>query len=147
MKQIEDNALQLERTIDAPVTKVREALTDPELVAKWFAPGPMSATVHSWDARPGGRYELAMTGPTPEGGEGTHTCAGTFREVTDDRIVMGFNWTEEPLPNDTTLTFELHDEAGSTRLVLRHEGFAGKEAAKMHTEGWEGCLAKLADAF
>lgn len=143
MTQIETKTLELERTIDAPIEKVRKALTDPDLLAQWFAPGPMTATVHACDAKVGGQYEIAMTGPTPEGGEGTHTCTGTFKEVTDTRVAMTFNWTEEPMPNETDLVFDLEPVEGGTRLVLRHSGFPNEEAAKQHTEGWEGCLAKL----
>lgn len=148
MTQIETNALRIERTLRAPIDKVRNALTQGDMIAKWFAPGPMRAEVNSYDCKPGGQYEIAMIGPSPETGEeGTHTCTGTFEEVTDDRIAMSFNWTEEPLPNETKLIFELAEVEGGTRLVLIHEGFPNKEAADMHTQGWEACLEKLTETL
>jgi len=143
MTQIETHSLHIERIIKAPVAKVRQALTDPALLAQWFAPGPMAATVHACDAKVGGHYEIAMIGPDPEGNHATHTCTGTFTELTDRRVAMTFNWTEEPLPNLTTLSYDLEEVPQGTKLVLRHTGFPAKEAADMHTQGWEGCLAKL----
>lgn len=146
MTQVQTHEIRLEKTIAAPLDKVRRAFTDPKLLAKWFAPGPMEAAVHSLDVREGGQYEVAMTGPGPDGEVGTHTCTGVFHEVAERKLVMSFNWTEEALPNDTTLTFEFHPDGDSTRVVLLHTGLPTKEAAEMHTQGWEGCLAKLPDA-
>ena len=142
-----ENSLRIEKTIAAPIGKVRNALTDPAMLALWFAPGPMTATVHACDARVGGQYEIAMHGPGPDGKDATHTCTGVFQELGDRRVAMTFNWSEEPLPNETVLAFDLDEIDGGTRLVLTHTGFPNQEAAAMHTEGWEGCLAKLPDVL
>lgn len=144
MTQIETNSLRIEKTINAPIDKVRDALTNPELLQKWFAPGPMNAEVRSCDAKVGGQYEIAMTGPNPESGEvGTHTCSGNFTELTDTRVAMTFNWTEEPMPNQTELAFDLETVDGGTNVVLTHRGFPNEETAQHHTQGWEGRLANL----
>lgn len=147
MTQIETHALRLERTYPAPIDKVRKALTDATLLARWFAPGDMTAEVHACDATIGGQYEISMHGKSPEGEDGTYTCTGTFQELTDRRVAMTFNWTAEPLPNDTLLSFDLEEVPEGTKLVLNHTGFPVKEAAIMHTEGWEGCLANLPKAL
>ena len=147
MTQIETQSLRIERTYDAPLARVRAALTEPKLLAKWFAPGPLTAEVHACDARVGGQYEISMVGKDPEGNDATHTATGTFTEVGPRRVAMTFNWSEQPLPNETTLAFDLEETKAGTRLVLTHSGFPNQEAATLHTEGWEGCLAKLPQAL
>ena len=146
MTQIETETLRVERTFAAPPDKVRAAWLTPDLMARWFAPGPMKAEVHSLDGRVGGQYEISMHGEE-DGKPVTHTCSGVFSVVDEDRIVMSFNWTEEPLPNETTMTVEFHAQDGGTRLVLIHEGFPTVQARDMHQQGWEGCLANLPRAL
>ncbi len=146
MTQIETHELRLTKTIRAPRAKVHEAWTNPKVLAQWFAPGPMTAEVRACDARVGGQYEISMRGEE-DGKPTTHTCMGVFQAVSEDRIVMTFNWTEEPLPNETTMTVELNEIEGGTEVVLTHRGFPTQEAADMHTEGWTGCLAKLEGHF
>lgn len=147
MTQIETHSLRIEKTIAAPVERVRAALTDPAKLALWFAPGDMKAVVHACDARVGGQYEIAMVGKDMNGNDATHTCTGTFSELAPTRVAMTFNWTEEPLPNATELAIDLAAADGGTRLVLTHTGFPNKEAADMHREGWDGCLANLPKAL
>ena len=53
MKPMQTQTLTLERTYKAPLTRVRQALTDPALIARWFAPGEMAAEVRELDARVG----------------------------------------------------------------------------------------------
>lgn len=147
MTQIETNEIRLERILNAPPERVRQAFLDRDLLAQWFAPGPMTAAVQTLDTKVGGQYEIAMTGPDPDGNESTHTATGTFTAIEDDRIEMRFNWSEQPLPNDTTLTAEFHPHEDGTRLVFIHSGFPDQEAVDMHTQGWEACLDKLQQAL
>lgn len=147
MTQQSKTSLRLERTYTAPIDRVRACLTDPALLARWFAPGDMRADVLHADERTGGRYKIAMHGRDPEGNEATHTCTGVYQAVEPRRVVMSFNWSEQPLPSDTTLTFELDEVEDGTRLRLTHEGLPGDEAVQMHTQGWESCLAQLEQAL
>lgn len=143
MTQTTENSLRLERTYNAPIEKVRACLTDPALLARWFAPGDMRADAVSADGRVGGQYEIAMRGKDPQGNDATHTCTGTYRIVEPTRVEATFNWTEQPLPNETTLRFELESVKGGTKLVLIHEGLPGSEAVRMHAQGWTDCMEKL----
>jgi glutathione S-transferase len=143
MTQIETHQLRIERIFNAPIAKVRDALTNPELLADWYGPGPMTAEVHSVDARVGGQYEITMTGEM-DGEVSSHTCTGTFTEVTDTVVAMTFNWSQHPMPNDTDLRYELEEVDGGTKLVLTHTGFPNVEARDNHNEGWTACVDQLA---
>jgi uncharacterized protein YndB with AHSA1/START domain len=134
----ETHALRIERLLAASPARARAAWTDPAKLARWFAPGPMTATVHALDVRVGGQFEVTMHGP-----DGDHTATGRYTLVRDDMLVMTWNWTGDPLPADTTLRIEFHAHAAGTRLVLVHEGLPTQEAAAHHEQGWHGCLDNL----
>ena len=53
--------LVLERTIDAPVSLVWEAYTNPEHLKQWFAPRPYEISEIDLDLRPGGIFRIRMT--------------------------------------------------------------------------------------
>ena len=67
--------LVLERTLDAPVSLVWKAYTDPEHLKRWFAPKPYEITECELDLRPGGIFRIRMTGPDNfDTGHGTAGC-------------------------------------------------------------------------
>ncbi|MGB0652649.1 MAG: SRPBCC family protein [Thermoplasmatota archaeon] len=146
MTQLETHSVRLERTINAPLAKVRQALIDPAVLVQWYAPGDMTATVHACDARVGGQFEIAMHGKDPHGEVSTHTAHGEFTRVDDDVVAMTFNWTEHEMPGMTEVRYDLSEVDGATRLVLTHTGLPTRELAQNHEEGWTGCLAKLPGA-
>lgn len=58
--------LTLERRLGATPAIVWRALTEPDLLKKWFAPKPWRVTEIDIDPTPGGRFFLAMRGPNDE---------------------------------------------------------------------------------
>ncbi len=78
------------RFLKAPLDLVWRAWTEPEMIAKWWAPEPFTSHVVEWDARPGGHVVLTML--DPDGGE--HPMTGVFGEVEPMRRIV---LTGEPL--------------------------------------------------
>lgn len=64
------------RLIRADAAKVYEAFTEPAALAHWLPPGGMTGTIHSFDARVGGGYQMSLFYPETE---------TTFRGKTADR--------------------------------------------------------------
>jgi Activator of Hsp90 ATPase homolog 1-like protein len=61
--------------------------------------------------------------------------------------VLSFTWTwESPRADvhETQVTLEFHPNGDATDLVFTHERFRDEEQRKGHTEGWTGCLNRLA---
>jgi len=116
-------------------------LTDPKEIAKWYAPGTMTTTIHRFDARQGGSFELDMT----EANGTPHGAYGKFLEVIPGRrLVQTWRWKDFPIDaGESLLTIELRDVTGGTELVLTHEKLANEESSRAHTEGWTSCLEKL----
>lgn len=113
-------AIDVDQFVAAPPAKVWRALTEPELLTRWWAPGDIAATV-------GHRFHLQMPG------WGTVPC-----EVVDveppQRLVYTFN-------EEWTLTWCLIPEGNGTRLFLTHSGFdlddsRGRSAFERMGAGW-----------
>ena len=138
-------AVELTRTIRAPRETVFEAWTRPEHLSRWACPDHATLESVESDARPGGRFRLAMVGPEGE----RYTAVGTYREVeAPSRVVYTWEWEEEEhAVGETLVTVEFHAVDGGTEVRLVHSGFPAAEAAEGHREGWTSCLDKLEGLF
>lgn len=141
-----EHSIRLSRLVPAPRDRVFEAWTDPDLVARWFAPAPARVGGAELDVREGGGWRVRMTGPEGE----TYTCEGVYREVDPPaRLVFTFDWAEEAsrmgLETVVTVTFEETD--AGTEVVLVHAGFDGPEQAEGHNAGWTACVDQMVEAL
>ena len=115
----------------------------PEIVFRYFTDAEryrqwMGVAV-DLDPAPGGVYRVGMR-------DGV-TAAGTFVEVDPPRrVVFTWGWTDlfGVPPGSTRVEVTLTEEAGGTRLVLRHFGLPTDEARDQHRTGWEMYLGRLA---
>ncbi len=128
----EPGVIQLEKFIDRPLARVWQALTDPALLARWWAAGDIRPEV-------GHRFDLDM-GPQ----FGKQPCEVTA--VTTERLI---SYLFAPGSLNTTITWRLQPERTGTRLYLEHKGFdltspLGKKAFQGMGAGWPGLLGKIA---
>lgn len=113
---------------------VWRALTEPELLARWWAPGDIAPVV-------GHAFTLDM------GGFGKQPC--TVTRVEPERLIA-FTFAEGSL--DSTLTWTIEPEGTGTRLFLAHSGLdvdspLGQQAYKGMGSGWPGVLANMESAL
>ncbi|MBV6755301.1 SRPBCC family protein [Rhodococcus opacus] len=121
--------ISVDQFIAAPPAKVWRALTEPDLLARWWAAGDVAATV-------GHRFHLDMPG------WGAVPCEVVEVEP-ERRFVYTFteNWT---------LVWRLVPEGAGTRLFLDHSGFdlddkRGRDAFERMGPGWrDTVLPRLA---
>jgi uncharacterized protein YndB with AHSA1/START domain len=123
--------LVFERTFDAPREQVWKALTDPQLVPRWWGPHGTTTRVVEMDVRPGGTWRYVSSGPDRDDVE----FYGEYLEVTPPE---GFKWTfmfdvEGAGPQGGPETFTLEDVGGKTKV--RSVGHMGSP------EDIEGALA------
>ena len=105
-----DAALVLERTFDAPVSLVWNALTDKDDIRRW------SFDIREFEPKVG--YEFQFYG----GDETTqylHRCRVT-EAVPNKRLA--YTWRYEGYAGDSLVTFELFAEGSKTRVRLTHQG-------------------------
>ncbi|CAA9487669.1 MAG: Ligand-binding SRPBCC domain protein family [uncultured Solirubrobacteraceae bacterium] len=130
----------IEREFAAPARLVWRAVTEPELVRRWWHAGRGEMTACEIDLRVGGRWRYAMR---PEGGD-EFAFYGEFLEIVpDERIVQ--TETFAPFPDDpSTNTMTLTERDGVTvlRTLVRH---GTPEARDMHINS--GMEAGMQDAF
>lgn len=127
------------RRIKAPPAKVWAAITQPELMMRWWGPdaGPTLSVVA--DVRPGGRFSVVFRLLNGE----EHNPTGIYQEVVPEQRLV-FTWdlpgAQEP---QSLVTFRLEPFEGGTTLTLTHEHLPDEDARKSHEQGWNGLLDKL----
>jgi len=142
VERVGDDAIRLERLLDAPVETVWRYLTEAELRQQWFMGGT--------DAKPGGEFDLKIDHdnlsddkdvPYPE----SHAA---FKGATWSEKVLRF---EPPRLLETTfqggkngtVTYELSPHGDRTHLVLIHSGITSPVGAQDFGSGWNSHLTVL----
>jgi len=119
-----DREIVMERVFDAPRELVWEAMTNPELVKRWYGPRGHNLVVCEIDFRVGGKWRYVLR--SPDGKDLGQF--GEFREIhKPERIVMteGFDgFCEMGVAVDTCVFTE---QGGKTKLALTVEA-PSKEA-------------------
>lgn len=101
----------IERTYNAPVSKVWQAITDKDKMKEWYF--DLSAF------KPEKGFEFQFTGQDAEGEKFVHLCKIT--DVVFEKK-LAYTWRYEGRPGNSEVTFELFPEDDKTRLKLTHEG-------------------------
>ncbi len=122
-----------ERVFDAWVTKAW---------GEWLGPKDFRCEVTEIDARPGGRYLVAMR--RPDGSPVKVT--GVYREVTRPQKLV-LTWKGDYHPSETLITVTFRADGSGTLMTLKQEGFTDAQHRNGHRQGWAGeggCFEKLA---
>jgi uncharacterized protein YndB with AHSA1/START domain len=151
------------RAFDAPRSRVWDAWTRPEALARWFGPKGSSATILVYDLRPGGEWRGRMD--MPDGG-GTMYSKFVFREIEPmARLVWVHGFADaagnrirapfaERFPLEMLTIVLFADEGEGTRVDVswtpldatpEEEAFFASMMASMNG-GWSGSFEQL-DAF
>ena len=119
--------IECDQFIARPPAAVWRALTEPDQLAAWWAPGDIKPIV-------GHRFTMDMA-------EWGHQPCEVL-EVEPERLLR-YTFAEGVL--DTTITWRLEPEGAGTRLFLVHDGFEpGSPALEGMGGGWPKILAHLA---
>ena|ERR1700741_2871006 len=79
------------RVIAAPVSKLFEAWTNPELLKQWWGPNGFTNTFHEFDQTPGGKWLFTMHGPNGA----NYLNESEFIEINRNESIV-FNHISEP---------------------------------------------------
>ena len=139
------SALEMRKTLKAPVAKVFKAWTEPEQITKWFGCGKTESVRVTQDFRVGGEYRVDLLCDDDE----NVSMFGTFLEIErDSKLVYTWNNTSAEYPaKDTLVTVEFIDKGDTTEMILKHSKFDKPVIAQGHTMGWGASLDKFAALF
>ncbi len=147
-------ALRIERTFHAPVERVWQAWSQPELIRQWWGPKKYSAPVVKIDFRVGGKSLMAMQAEDGKIG----WSGGIYTQIIPrKKIVTTDHFADEAgnvispaaagmsgdWPTDLYITIEFHaNEDHETRMIIIHEGIPRAMQADC-ANGWSESIDKL----
>jgi uncharacterized protein YndB with AHSA1/START domain len=125
------------RWVRATSAEVYRALLDPFAVAAWRFPTGMSATIHRFDARQGGRFRITLhpgrLGPADPPAERAETFRGQFTRLVPGQLVVEaveFESASPAMAGTMTITTELQDADGGCEVTMTYDDAPpGVEAA------------------
>lgn len=119
--------VRFERDFPVPVAELWDALTRPERLAHWLAPGTVGGG-------PGGAVRLDF-------GEGGIVTGRVLQWEPPSLLEFEWRFAGE---TESVVRFELSSSAEGTHLVLDHRGLAEGHATG-YSAGWHAHLASLGD--
>ena len=141
-----DNQILITRDFDAPRHLVWQALTEPELIKRWWAGERGNVTSVEVDLRVGGNWRYVMTA-NPGFEVAFH---GEYQEISaPERLVNteAFEGIPDPDANAALVTVTLAEKDGRTYLesLVEHKDQAGRD---MHiNSGMEGGMQEAYDSL
>lgn len=97
--------------IKADLSKVFNALSNPDSIVKWQVPGDMTGKIHFFDFRIGGGYSMSLYYPAEEGDIGK-------TENSEDRFTSKFLAIENNKRIVESVTFESPDEDFAGEMIM-----------------------------
>lgn len=123
-----DRELVITREFAAPARLLFRAWSTREHIVKWFGPVGWPVTMCEMDFRVGGRWRMAMTGPS---GKQNTPFGGQYLEIVPDRKIVFDNAFESPGAEKMIMTITFAEKGGKTTLV-HHTLFASAAMKKSH---------------
>ena len=138
-----EREIRTSRIFDAPRDLVFKAMTDPNLIPRWWGPRGVTTAVDKVEVRPGGAWRFVSRGA---GGD-QDAFRGVFREIVPpERIVQTFEW--EGLPGHISVDTSVFEEIdGKTRLTTTSLFDSVEDRDGMLKAGMETGLRETLDRF
>jgi uncharacterized protein YndB with AHSA1/START domain len=116
------------RWVRGTPAEVYRALLDPFAVAAWRVPNGMTATIHRFDAREGGRFRISLhpggVGEAGETVERTETFRGRFTRLVPGELVVEaieFESKDPGMAGVLTITTELREADGGCEVTMIYD--------------------------
>jgi uncharacterized protein YndB with AHSA1/START domain len=148
------DAVRIERTLDAPIDLIWQMWTEPDHFKAWYGPDGATIIVAKMDVRVGGTRLVGMEMERPNGTM-RMWFTGAYREVVENkRLVYTESMSDENgnvlsaadmgmpegHPTTTEIIVELENVGGRTKLVMIHAGIPEDSPG---ATGWAMAFDKL----
>jgi uncharacterized protein YndB with AHSA1/START domain len=108
-----DREVVLQRSFAAPRALVFRALTEPELLKRWYGPSGWRLLVCEIDLRVGGEFHFVSERPNGR----RVGQRGAYHELSRPARIVHTEWWEDWNPGECLATLELIEQAGVTQLT------------------------------
>lgn len=144
------NTLTIERHLEVDIAAGFALISQSEQLARWWGPRGITLGSHQLDLGAVGPWHSVMIG---EDG-GWHKVSGEVLQVEGEvenmrSVDLTWAWHDrvtEKRGHESHVRLEVCTHAGTgIILTLRQTGFADLASARLHGEGWESSLDRIAD--
>lgn len=140
------------RRVNAPLSRVFDALVDQEALEAWLPPGDMTGRFEHFDPRPGGSYRLVLTYKDPSPSPGKSSADSDIVDVrfvdivTNDRVVQAVEFVADSpeFAGTMTMTWTVRDDADATLVEICADEVPDGISAEDHAVGLASSLDNLA---
>ena len=139
------------RWVRATPAEVYRALLDPFAVAAWRVPNGMTATIHRFDARPGGRFRITLhpggLGEPSRTGTRSETFRGQFTRLVPGQLVVEaieFESSDPEMAGAFTITTELGEADGGCEVTMIYDDVPSGAGQAGDQVGIQMALVRLA---
>lgn len=134
--------VRLHRVFKTTPDKLYRAFIDPAAMSKWLPPFGFTGTVHSMDARVGGKYRMSFTNFSTGS---SHSFGGEYLELVPGERIRHTDVFDDPgFPGTMMVTIELKKVACGTEINIVQEGIPDIIPAESCYLGWQESLTMLA---
>ena len=118
-----------------PVERVWAAITEPELLSKWFMEADFESSVgyeFTFKDKPQGKWDGVLRGEVL---------------TADAPKLLEYTWKGDQMNHVTTVRWELESQGDGTQVILTHSGFQGFSdtiVGLFHQFGWNKFFNQLA---
>jgi uncharacterized protein YndB with AHSA1/START domain len=132
----------LHRVLAAKPERVYRAFLDANAMAKWLPPFGFTCSVHSMDAKVGGKFRMSFTNFTT--GK-SHSFGGEYLELVPHERIRYTDMFDDPnLPGEMHVTVTLKKVSVGTELNIEQAGIPEVIPLEACYLGWQQSLTQLA---
>lgn len=156
-----DSNLFVTRVFDAPVERVWQAWSEPEMVKKWWGPTGFTVPVIEMDFREGDTSLVSMQAPEEIGGFVLYNTWEYTKIVPNERLEFILRFTDrdrrvlnpqdigipDGVPREVPHVITFKDVGGKTEMSYAEYGYTTNEALETSKVGLEQVLDKLAESL
>lgn len=122
-------------TINAPVARVWQALTDPKLIKQYFFGADV---ITDWEVGSPIIYQGVYEGKA-------YQDKGSVLEVVPEKLLVATHWSPlsgvpDSPENYHTVSYELSSEKGGTHITITQDNNASKEEQEQNSNSWKMVL-------
>ena len=136
------NTVRLHRVLPTRPEKIYRAFLEADALAKWLPPNGFTCTVHSLEAKVGGRFKMSFRNFTTGH---SHSFGGEYVElVANERVRYTDKFDDPNLAGDIVVTVTLKKVSVGTEIDIVQEGLPDVIPVEACYLGWQQSLQNLA---